>query len=66
MVKQLTVFGVTGAQVIAHDGTKSNDPNMELMKSFVDRYRRLNKRLSIGSMPTLDENVDTVLIVFVR
>ncbi|VDL42419.1 unnamed protein product [Hymenolepis diminuta] len=64
VVKQLTVFGVTGAQVITHDGTKSNDANMELMKSFVDRYRRLNKRLSIGSMPTLEENVDTVLIVF--
>ncbi|KAM3180974.1 hypothetical protein ACTXT7_015256 [Hymenolepis weldensis] len=64
VVKQLTVFGVTGAQVISYDGSKFNDANMELMKSFVDKYRRLNKRLSTGLMPSLEENVDTVLIVF--
>ncbi|VDO03727.1 unnamed protein product [Rodentolepis nana] len=64
VVKQLTVFGVTGAQVIAQNGTNCSAANMELMKSFADRYRRLNKRLSVCSMPTLEENVDTILIVF--
>lgn len=63
LVKQLTVFGVTGAQIIAHNGAAS-DANLEL-KNFVDRYRSLNERLSVESLPMMEKDIDAVLIVFV-
>ncbi|KAM7533583.1 hypothetical protein Aperf_G00000126565 [Anoplocephala perfoliata] len=63
LVKQLTVFGVTGAQIIAHNGTVPSDANLEL-KNFIDRYRSLNQRLSVESLPVMEKDIDAALIVF--